>query len=108
MLVSRIAHRIIESAINKSSKLIKIKQSIELSDEGVFKVLDIYEQIFNYKFKQAKTSVSKIELYRERVVELIHIRGMSAEIVETINKKLINTKYKLNKFQQRWRREHEL
>ena len=107
MLVNRIADKILQLS-SEQSKLIKIKQSIELSDSGVFKVLDIYERIFIYKFKQAKTSVAKIELYRERLLELVHIRGMSYEIVETINKRLINTRYKLNKFHQKWRREHEL
>ena len=105
MLVNRIADRLIQFS-SENSKFIKITKNIELSSEGVFKVLEIYESVFTYRFKQAKTTISMVELYRERVGELKHLRGMSAEIVEVIDTRLINTWYKLNKFKQRWRREH--
>jgi len=105
MLVNRIADRLIQFS-SENSKFIKITKNIELSSEGVFKVLEIYESVFTYRFTQAKTTISMIELYRERVGELKRIRGMSADIIYTVDKRIINTWYKLNKYQQKWRREH--
>lgn len=107
MLVNRIADRLIQFS-SENSKFIKVTKNIELSSEGVFKVLEIYESVFTYRFKQAKTTISKIELYRERIGELKHLRGMSADIIYTIDKRIINTWYKLNKYQQKWKMEHEL
>ena len=111
MLVNNIADKLIYYYINNKDKYgayVEGKINYQLTPKGVYKVLKTYERVFHQHVNQSKGLEEIIFTYKRRLIELQSLRGMNFEIVEIIDKRIQQTKYKLNKFQQKWRKEHEL